>query len=92
MSDETRLTNLFYRLLTFTAAAFVVTVFALVAAAFGDHQAPMNLWFNRNAGTLLSVEVALTLLLGMAAMAVDRIQARRARPDDKVAPADDAEC
>ncbi|MFM9965019.1 MAG: hypothetical protein ACKV2Q_27785 [Planctomycetaceae bacterium] len=73
--------SLLFRLTALAGIAFVITIFALIALVFGDPRSPAAMWFNRNAGALLAVEVAAILVLGFAAMAQDRQQALRDRDE-----------
>lgn len=66
-----------FRLATLSAGVFIVTVFAMIATLFGDQQTPLSRFLNEHAGTLISVEVVVTLALGFAAMAADRRRTRR---------------
>lgn len=58
-----------------TAAAttlFIITILSMVAMLVGDPNAPANLWFNKHGGTVLTVEIVLIGVVGMAAMLADR--------------------
>jgi hypothetical protein len=75
-----RTANPLFPLAAVSTAAFIVTIFALVAVMFGDQSAPPVRFLNRHGGTLIAWEAGVTLLLGVLAMAVDRVQSlRRAR-------------
>lgn len=80
-TDPPKRASLLFRLAAFAGIAFVITILALIATVFGDPRSPAAMWFNRNAGTLLAVEVAAILLLGFAAMAQDRQQALHAQDE-----------
>lgn len=66
--------SVLFQLTAMSAVLFIVTVLALVATVFGDQSAPAAKQLNRNAGKLIAIEVAATLLLGFAAMTQDRRQ------------------
>jgi hypothetical protein len=77
MSESPERPNLFFRLTTFAGAAFVITVLALVATMFGDPQAPPARFLNAHGTTVILWEVAAILVLGLAAMTLDRRQTLR---------------
>ena len=60
-----------------------MTILALVAGIFGDPQAPLAQFLDRNAGKLLAVEVVAILISGFLALATDR---RRTLADQSRAP------
>ena len=64
--------NPFFPLVIAAGAVFVVTILAMLAAPFGDPEAPVAGWLDRYAGRLILVEVALILVLGFLALLVDR--------------------
>lgn len=66
--------SVLFQLTAMSAVLFIVTVLALVATVFGDPSAPAARKLNQNAGKLIAIEVAATLLLGLAAMTQDRRQ------------------
>jgi uncharacterized membrane protein YccC len=87
MSEAPERINLFFRLAVAAGAVFVITIFALVATMFGDPDAPPNRFLDRHGGTLIAVEVAVTLSLGWLAMRVDRRQiVRRMRQAEPARP------
>lgn len=67
---------------------FVVTVLATTAAALGDPAAPAAAWLNRHGNRVMTVEVALTVLFGFAALAFDQRETR-ARTDARDAESAD---
>jgi hypothetical protein len=71
--------GLLFHLAAGATAVFIVTVLALVATLFADPEAPVNVWLNAHAGTLLLIEVAAIAVLGVAAMARDQWLQRRER-------------
>lgn len=73
--------SLLFRLTAVAAGFFVVTILALIAAVIGNSQSPGARWLNRHAGSVFAVEVGAILGLGFAAMAQDRRQTLRERPD-----------
>jgi hypothetical protein len=77
MSEPSEKPNLFFRLTTFAGAVFVVTILSLVAATFGDPQAPPARFLHAHGTTLVVWEVAVILSSGSLAMAVDRRQILR---------------
>lgn len=64
--------NPFYHLAIFACVLFVVTVLSLLAALFGEQNAPVARFLNEHGGVLIAVEVAVTLLIVLLALAVDR--------------------
>jgi hypothetical protein len=56
---------------------FIITILAMVAMLVGDPNAPVNLWFNRNGATVLTIEVIGIGMAGMAAMIADRRETLR---------------
>lgn len=58
---------------------FCVTVLMTIAAAFGDPQAPVAKWLNRNATPLLLWETALLVTISVLAMTIDRVRTLRKR-------------
>lgn len=69
--------NVFFRLLIPVATLFVITVLAMVATMFGDRRAPVVAFLDEYGGTLIAVEAAATVLLGILAMTVDRLRTLR---------------
>ena len=78
--------NVFFRLTAFCAAVFVITIFALVAIVFSDPQAPPVQFLNEHGGKLLVYEMIATIILGVLAMAIDRLQIVRDRADAEAGP------
>ena len=64
-------------MVAFSAAVFVMTILAMVAVIFSDPNAPVAKFFNANAGRLIAAEVVVTLVVGLLALIVDRLQTRR---------------
>lgn len=56
---------------------FVITILAMVTMLLTDPESPANLWFNRNGAIVLTVEVILIGLFGVAAMIADRRETLR---------------
>lgn len=85
--DRPQRASLWFQLTALSAAVFLLTVFALVATAFGDQTRGAAKWFNTNASQLIALEVVVTLALGFVAMAHDRRQAvrdsKQGRSDEK---------
>ncbi len=69
--------NPFFPLVVFSATVFVVTILAMVAVIFSDPAAPLAKFLNAHAGRLIAAEVAVTLVVGLLALIVDRLQTRR---------------
>jgi len=65
--------SLLFRLAGLMATLFVLTVFVMIAGVFSDPNLPMNTWLNHNGIPLLLGEVGLVLVLGVLAMATDRV-------------------
>jgi len=74
MPDEPQHVNVFFRITIASGALFVLTIFALLAAALGSGEAPPARFLNEFGGWLIAGEVVVTLLVGFVAMAVDRRQ------------------
>ncbi|MFV0444504.1 MAG: hypothetical protein ACK5Q5_13120 [Planctomycetaceae bacterium] len=66
--------NPFFRAVIILGAIFVVTVLSMLAATFGDPQAPPNRFFNAYGLPLIAVETVLLLVISFIALAVDRRQ------------------
>ena len=64
--------NPFFRLVIVSAGFFVVTILAITATIFGETNSPVPRFLIRHAGTLITVEVLVTLVAGLLALAVDR--------------------
>lgn len=60
-------------------AGFVLTIFASIAALFGDPRSQAAVFLNEHGAGLIAVEVAAILVCGFLAMAIDRRQTLRAR-------------
>jgi len=74
-----------FRLATLSAAAFVVTVLAMVAAVFADEQTPISQFFSRHGISLLMGEVIVTLVLGILAMWADQRRTARMMEEEAAA-------
>ncbi len=72
--------NFFFRLAVASSAVFIITIFALVAALFGNPQAPPAQFLNAYGGVLIAGEVGVILFVAFVAMAVDRIRTVRNAP------------
>lgn len=53
-------------------AIFVVTILAMIAAAFGDPASPVSRFFDEHGMTIIVVEAAITIGVTLLAMTVDR--------------------
>ncbi len=69
--------NPFFPMVLFSATVFVLTILAMVAVIFSDPNAPVAKFFNANAGRLIAAEVVVTLVVGLLALIMDRLQTRR---------------
>ncbi|WP_437227574.1 hypothetical protein SH661x_000444 [Planctomicrobium sp. SH661] len=89
--DERRDRLVFYPVAV-AGGIFCITVLMTIAAAFGDSQAPVTRWLNRNATGLLLWETAALVLTAVLAMGIDRVRTlRRLRKEQGAmlsAPAD----
>jgi hypothetical protein len=74
MAERRSDVNLFFRLAALSGAAFVVTIFALVAIVFSESNSPAAYYLNEHGGRMIAGEVAAILVCGLLAMAVDRRQ------------------
>ena len=86
------MSQILFRLTAFVTTVFVITILTLVAIMLGDPAAPINIWFNRHATTVLLTEVAAIVVLGFAAMTADRRETLRAiasRPPENRPPSDE---
>jgi hypothetical protein len=92
MPDEPQHVNVFFRITIASGALFVLTIFALLAAALGNGEAPPARFLNEFGGWLIAGEVVVTLLAGFVAMAVDRRQTLAAlgEPDAETSKTVDA--
>lgn len=59
------------------AGLFVLTILMTVASAFGDPDAPVNHWLNRNATNLILAETGLLTCVAVGSMTIDRIKTIR---------------
>ena len=64
--------NLFFRLVIVAGVVFTVTVLAMVVTAIKPTGSPIQKFVDAHAMKMIVVEVAVTLLLGFLALAVDR--------------------
>jgi len=69
--------NIFFRLSALAVAAFIFTILALVAAMFGNPQAPPARLLKAYGGIMIAAEVGVILFTAFVAMAVDRIRSLR---------------
>lgn len=76
--------NPFFPLTVVFSGLFIVTILALIAALFGDGDAPAAQLLDRFGGWLLAGEVLGILLAGFLALVVDRGQIAAARPETSV--------
>jgi len=83
--DERRDRWVFYPVAV-VGGLFCVTVLMTIAAAFGDPQAPVAKWLNRNATPLLLWETALLVTIGILAMTIDRFRTLKKKQRDASNP------
>lgn len=73
------MSRILFHLTVVSATAFVITILASVAILLGDPVAPFNVWFSRHGTTVLIIEAAVIVVLGLAAMTADGREMRRAK-------------
>ena len=66
-----------FKLTALVTTVFIITILAMVAMLVGDPEAPVNIWFNRNGATVMTVEVIAIGVFGMSAMIADRNETLR---------------
>jgi hypothetical protein len=81
MTSPRRGPGLLFHLAAGATVVFIVTVLAVVATLFADPEAPINVWLNAHAGTLLLAEVVAIAVLGLVAMGRDQWLQRRQERD-----------
>lgn len=69
--------SLLFRLIVPAAAAFVITILAMIAMVFGDERAPLAQVINRYGNAALVIEFAVVVVLALAAMTADRLATLR---------------
>ncbi len=69
--------SLLFRLIVPACAVFILTILAMIASVFGNPDAPVTKWLDRNVGTILTVEFVAVISLSIMAMFVDRIRTLR---------------
>ncbi len=86
--------SLLFRLIVPAAAAFVITILAMIAMVFGDERAPLAQVINRYGNAALVIEFAVVVVLALAAMTADRLatlrQLRSQSTATRAASGDDA--
>ena len=75
-------TGCLFQLTAICAGAFLVTVLAMIATAFGDSGSPAAAWLMRHSGGLMAIEVSAILIFGFAAMAQDRARTQRQQREE----------
>ena len=79
--------NLFFRLAALAGGLFVITIFAMVASVYSDSPSPVRGFLTERSGQIIVWEVAAILVLGLLAMAVDRLRIiRRSREREQTPP------
>lgn len=71
--------NFLFRVAIGVGAVFVITIFAYVSLLFGDTRSPAARFLNAHAGRIFLTEVGVLIVVGVAAMLVDRRQTARHR-------------
>ena len=69
--------SLLFRLIVPAAAAFVITILAMIAMVFGDDRAPLAQVINRYGNVALVIEFVVVVVLALAAMTADRLATLR---------------
>ena len=69
--------NPFFGMVLFSSAIFVMTILAMVAVIFSDPDAPITRFLDAHGGRLIIAEVIVTLVVGLLALVVDRVQSLR---------------
>jgi|GEM_PF-2250062 hypothetical protein len=69
------------------AGLFVLTILMTVAGSFGDPNAPLNRWLNRNATSLILGETGLLACVAIGSMTIDRIKTIRRRKRNQLTSA-----
>ncbi|MEZ6057222.1 MAG: hypothetical protein R3C01_11015 [Planctomycetaceae bacterium] len=64
--------NLLFRAVIIAGSFFAITVMSMVAATFGNPEAPPNRFFNSYGLLIILVETAILLILIFLAMAIDQ--------------------
>ena len=82
--------SLLFRLIVPATVLFIMTVLSLIAATFGDPQAPVSQWLDRNGNQLLIWEFVGVIVLSFLAMAIDRIRTLRGQDEVPVARTSDS--
>ncbi len=72
MSETPQRINVFFRLTVAVSVVFIVTIFAIVAAAFVRGNSPLTQFLQEHGGSLIAAEVAAALFLGLLALIVDQ--------------------
>ncbi len=71
--------NIFFRLAVFLGIIFVMTIFAFVAAIFGDPKSPIIRTVNQYGGQIILWEVVALLIVAVMAMMLDQWRNRKPR-------------
>lgn len=87
MSETRPPRNPFFPATAAFGALFAITILALIAALFGDPNAPMAKLLDRFVGWMLAAEVVGLLVTGFLALAVDRRQTLAGRAPSNQAAA-----
>ena len=77
-------TGCLFQMTAICAGAFLVTVLAMIATAFGESGSPAAAWLMRHSGGLIAIEVAAILIFGFAAMAQDQIRTRQQQREEQL--------
>lgn len=79
--------SLFFRLVVPATVVFILTILALIATIFGNPEAPVSQWLDRNGNQLLKWELLIVVGLSLLAMTIDRIRTLRGI-DEEPLPSD----
>ncbi len=77
-SQDARRDRMTFYPLIVMGAIFCISIFIVIATAFGDPDHPLNRWVNQNANLMLITETVLLVTLSVGAMTVDRQRTLRA--------------
>lgn len=69
--------SLLFPLIVPACAVFILTILAMIASVFGNPDAPVTKWLDRNVSTILTIEFVAVITLSVLAMLTDRIRTIR---------------
>ncbi|GAB5439829.1 MAG: hypothetical protein Fues2KO_01780 [Fuerstiella sp.] len=76
--------SLLFRLIVPATSVFIITILALIASVFGDPDAPVSRWLDRNGSSLLLGEFVAVVVLSILAMFVDRMRTLRGQDEQPI--------